>query len=148
MDADYSHNPRDIPRLLVAARGGYDLVIGSRYSGGGKVVGSSLKRRLISRFANLIAALTVGSRTHDCTSGFRCYSKHYVENVLPNLHSQTYEIQIETVKQARMNKFRVKEIPITFVDRKKGKSKLSTAEIQGFLTYITKAVFSKIVSPT
>jgi len=147
MDADYSHNPRDIPRLLVAARRGYDLVIGSRYSNGGKVVGSSLKRRLISRFANLIAELTVGSRTHDCTSGFRCYSKHYVEDVLPNLHSQTYEIQIETVKQARMNKFRVKEIPITFVDRKKGKSKLSTAEIQGFLTYIMKTVLSILVSP-
>ena len=148
MDADYSHNPRDIPRLLVAARKGYDLVIGSRYSNGGKVVGSSLKRRLISRFANLIAELTVGSRTHDCTSGFRCYSKHYVENVLPNLHSQTYEIQIETVKQARMNKFKVKEIPITFVDRKKGKSKLSIAEIQGFLTYIMKTVLSIVVSPT
>jgi dolichol-phosphate mannosyltransferase len=145
MDADYSHNPRDIPRLLVAARRGYDLVIGSRYSNGGKVVGSSLKRRLISRFANLIAALAVGSRTNDCTSGFRCYSKHYVKNVLPNLHSQTYEIQIETVKQARMNKFRVKEIPITFVDRKKGKSKLSIAEIQGFLTYILKATLNRLI---
>ena len=147
MDADYSHNPRDIPRLLEAARRGYDLVIGSRYSNGGKVMGSSLKRRLISRFANLIAELTVGSRTHDCTSGFRCYSKRYVEDVLPNLHSQTYEIQIETVKQARMNKFKVKEIPITFVDRKKGKSKLSIAEIQGFLTYIMKTVLSILVSP-
>jgi len=146
MDADYSHSPRDIPRLLEAARRGYDLVIGSRYSNGGKVMGSSLKRRLISRFANLIAAVTVGSRTHDCTSGFRCYSKHYVENVLPNLHSQTYEIQIETVKQARMNGFMVKEVPVTFVDRKKGKSKLSAAEIQGFLAYILKTVLSRFIS--
>jgi len=146
MDADYSHNPRDIPRLVGAARKGYDLVIGSRYYRGGKVVGSSLRRRFISRLANLVAALTIGARTHDCTSGFRCYSRNYVKDVLQDLHSQTYEIQIETLKQARVNRFRVMEIPITFVDRKKGRSKLTTAEVQGFLTYIAKATLSRLFS--
>ena len=144
MDADYSHNPRDIPRLVSTAKKGYDLVIGSRYFRGGKVVGSRLKRRFISRLANLVAAVTVGIGIHDCTSGFRCYSRSYIKDVLYNLHSQTYEIQIETLKQAKINRFKVKEIPITFVDRKKGKSKLTGAEVQGFLTYIIKAIINKL----
>jgi len=146
MDADYSHNPQDIPRLVDAAKRGCDLVVGSRYCRGGKVVGSRLRRRFISRTANLVATVTVGTRMHDCTSGFRCYSRRYVKEVLGDLHSQTYEIQIETLRQARMNKFKVKEIPITFVDRKKGKSKLTTAEVRGFLAYITKTVLSRLVS--
>jgi len=146
MDADYSHNPQDIPRLVDVAQTGYDLVIGSRYLKGGKVIASSLRRRLISRLANLTAALTVGTRVHDCTSGFRCYSRRYVKEVLPNLHSPTYEIQIETVKQARLNGFHVKEIPITFVNRKRGKSKLTATESTTFLTYILKTVLKKLSS--
>lgn len=146
MDADYSHNPKDIPTLVAAARKGYDLVIGSRYLPEGRVVGSSLRRRLISRLANVVAAVIVGARMHDCTSGFRCYSKQYVKSVLRNLHSQTYEIQIETIKQARLNRFSVTEIPVTFVDRKRGKSKLSVAECQAFLTYILKAALENLLS--
>lgn len=146
MDADYSHNPRDIPRLVDAAKRGYDLVIGSRYCRGGKVVGSRLRRRFISRTANLVATVTVGTRMHDCTSGFRCYSRNYVKDVLQDLHSQTYEIQIETIRQARISKFKIREIPITFVDRKKGKSKLTITEVQGFLTYIIKTALSRLVS--
>ena len=136
MDADYSHNPQDIPRLIHAARSGCDLVIGSRYCKGGSIVGWHCMRRLISRVANLISSTIIGTRIHDCTSGLRCYSKRYVKTVLPNLHSQTYEIQIETIKQARLQGFRVKEIPITFENRKRGKSKLTRAEFQAFLSYI------------
>lgn len=136
MDADYSHSPRDIPRLVEVAKKGCDLAIGSRYIRSGKAVGSSLRRRFISRLANIVTVVTVGRRLHDCTSGFRCYSKSYVKKVLPSLHSQTYEIQIETVKQARLNGFTIKEVPITFVNRKRGKSKLTKTEIQGFLSYI------------
>jgi dolichol-phosphate mannosyltransferase len=138
MDADYSHNPKTIPRLLATAERGYDLVIGSRYSKGGKIVGWNVIRRLISRIANLTASTVVGSRTNDCTSGFRCYSKGYVKSVINALHSQTYEIQIETVKQAWTKGFSLAEIPITFENRKKGKSKLTKAEFQGFLSYIIK----------
>lgn len=144
MDADYSHNPKDIPKLVDVARQGYDLVIGSRYLDGGKVVGSSLTRRLISRLANVVAGVIVGARMHDCTSGFRCYSKRYIRNVLPSLHSQTYEIQIETVKQARLNGFKIKEVPITFVNRKRGKSKLTATESQAFITYIVKAMLGNL----
>ncbi len=138
MDADYSHSPGDIPRLIRAAKGGYGLVIGSRYCEGGRIVGWHCVRWLISRIANLIASTIIGTKIHDCTSGLRCYSKHYVKTVLPNLHSQTYEIQIETVKQAWLRGFHVKEIPITFENRKRGKSKLTRAEFQGFLSYIIK----------
>ena len=136
MDADYSHNPQDISKLLKTARKGYDLVIGSRYVQEGKVIGSSLRRRVISRLANLVATVTVRARLNDCTSGFRCYSKRYINDVLPSLHSQTYEIQIETIKQARLNRFTIREVPITFMNRKRGKSKLTQTEIQGFISYI------------
>jgi dolichol-phosphate mannosyltransferase len=146
MDADYSHDPRDIPRLVGFAEEGYDLVIGSRYRRGGKVIGLGLRRRLISRFANIVAAATVGTKLQDCTSGFRCYSQSYVKDVLQKLHSQTYEIQIETLRQARMNKFKVKETPITFVNRKKGKSKLTTLEILAFLTYIARTTLERVAS--
>lgn len=145
MDADYSHNPKDIPRLVKAAREGCDLVIGSRYIRGGKMIGWPLRRRLISRLANFIAAATIGKRMHDCTSGFRCYSRRYVKNVLPDLHSQTYEIQIETIRQARLNKFVVEEIPITFEDRKRGKSKLTATESRAFLAYIFKTVIGNFL---
>ncbi|MDH5447469.1 MAG: polyprenol monophosphomannose synthase [Candidatus Bathyarchaeota archaeon] len=138
MDADYSHNPQAIPKLLATAEKGYDLVIGSRYKEGSRIVGWHILRRLISRVANFIAATMVGMRIRDCTSGFRCYSKNYVKNVIGHLHSQTYEIQIETVKQAWTRGFKVIEIPIVFENRKKGKSKLTKAEFQGFLSYITK----------
>lgn len=146
MDADYSHNPQDIPRLICTAKGGYDLVIGSRYCQGGRTVGWHRMRWLISRVANIIASATVGMRIRDCTSGLRCYSKRYVETVLPNLHSQTYEIQIETIKQARLHGFDIKEIPITFVNRKKGKSKLTVAEAQAFLNYILKGMLERLTS--
>jgi len=139
MDADYSHNPQDIPRLIHAAKCSYDLVIGSRYCQGGRIIGWHRMRWLISRVANLIASTIIGARIHDCTSGLRCYSKHYVKTVLPYLHSQTYEIQIETIKQARLRRFSVNEIPITFENRKRGKSKLTRAEFRAFLSYIIKA---------
>lgn len=139
MDADFSHSPQDIPGLIDAAEDGYGLVIGSRYCQGGRIVGWDSLRWLISRVANFIASTTIGKSVQDCTSGFRCYSKQCVETVLPSLHSQTYEIQIETVKQARLRGFRVKETPITFVNRKRGKSKLTRAEFKCFLSYVLKS---------
>jgi len=143
MDADYSHNPKDIPRLAQYAKDGCDLVIGSRYCPGGRIVGWNSLRYLISRVANFVAVTMFKMRVDDCTSGLRCYSLRYVKNVIGDLHSQTYDIQIETVKQAQSQGFTVKEIPITFTNRKVGKSKLTLAEIQGFLSYILKAKLGK-----
>lgn len=138
MDADYSHNPRDIPKLLQEASKGRDIVIGSRYCQGGKVKGWNLRRLIISRIANRITAKLVALPVNDFTSGFRCYSRKYVQKVLPRLHSETYEIQIETLRQARVHKAKVTETPITFTNRKKGKSKLTKNEILSFLLYILK----------
>jgi dolichol-phosphate mannosyltransferase len=141
MDADYSHNPKDLPELLAAAKKGYDIVIGSRYTKDGEIVGWHAIRRLISRVANMLASTMVAMKIRDCTSGYRCYSRKYIENVINFLHSQTYEIQIETVKQAWMKKFQIKEVPITFESRKQGKSKLTKTEFLGFLFYLVRAKF-------
>jgi dolichol-phosphate mannosyltransferase len=144
MDSDYSHNPKDIVRLVTSAQKGNAIVIGSRYVKGGKSRNWPLKRQLISRVANIIASLVISRRIKDCTSGFRCYSKNYVKRVLPTLHSTTYEIQIETLRQGGIDQVGVKEIPITFVERKKGKSKLSRDEIKSFIQYIIKSLLSTL----
>ncbi len=140
MDADYSHNPKDIPQLLTAARSGCGIVIGSRYCSGGETAGWPLIRKIISRTANLVAKSVVGSKIHDCTSGFRCYSTDFLKVAIGSLHSQTYEIQIETVRQALSHGFRVKETPILFVNRKRGKSKLSLTEVQSYVSYTLKTL--------
>ncbi|MCJ7762040.1 polyprenol monophosphomannose synthase [Candidatus Bathyarchaeota archaeon] len=140
MDADYSHNPYDIPRLLDFAKNGYDLVVGSRYCKGGGVKGWTVLRRITSMVANRMAGSLIHLRMNDFTNGFRCYSQRCVQNVLPKLHSQTYEIQIETIRQAKLHNLKVGEIPITFENRKKGKSKLSLTEIVAFSNYIMKVL--------
>ena len=141
MDADFSHNPNDILRLLSLARRGYDLVLGSRYCLGGKVEKWSPIRILISKIANKFASIILNTKMNDCTSGFRCYSIKFIKAVTKNLHSQTYEIQIETVRQAAKNGFFTAEIPITFVNRKIGKSKLTLNEIKQFLLFMMKVNF-------
>ena len=142
MDADYSHNPQDLPQLLATMRE-YDcgIVIGSRYVKGGRIAGWPFTRKIISKTANLIARASLGLKLKDCTSGYRCYSTKFLKEVIGNLHSQTYEIQIETVRQAVLRNFNVKETPILFVNRKRGKSKLSWTEIKSYLSYTLKAVW-------
>lgn len=139
MDADFSHNPEDIPRFLSLAKKGYDLVVGSRYCPGGKTEKWSPIRVLISKVANMFASTVLGAKISDCTSGFRCYSLRFIRKVIGSLHSQTYEIQIETIRQAVRNGFYVAEIPITFVNRKVGRSKLTLNEIRQFTFYVMKA---------
>jgi dolichol-phosphate mannosyltransferase len=143
MDADFSHDPQDIPGLLSTLKLGDGLVIGSRYCKGGRIIGWPFTRRIISRLANTVAITTTHLKINDCTSGFRCYSTFFLKAVIGNLHSTTYEIQIETAKQARMQGFRIKEVPVLFVNRKRGKSKMSIKEISGFLSYIFKALGAK-----
>lgn len=146
MDADYSHNPSDIPHLVKAFRSGCDLVVGSRYCVGGGTKDWGIIRRIISKIANSLASITVKAEIRDYTSGFRCYSTNLVEGIIGNLHSQTYEIQIETIRQASIKKFRIREVPIIFVNRKRGKSKLKFNEIKQFVSYmLTKAILSKIL---
>ena len=136
MDADYSHSPKDVPRLISAAKEAKGLAIGSRYCPGGGTVNWSVFRLAISRVANMLSSVLIGADIHDYTSGLRCYSMNLVKSMVGELHSETYEIQIETIRQARMKGFNIKEIPMIFVNRKKGKSKLTTNEIREFLSYI------------
>jgi dolichol-phosphate mannosyltransferase len=135
MDADYSHNPRDIPRIVATAKEGKGLAIGSRYRRGGRIENWSVFRLATSRVANLIASIVVRAPIRDHTSGFRCYSTRLVKTIVPDLHCQTYEIQIETIRQAVRRRFNVREVPIIFMNRKKGKSKLSFNEIKEFVSY-------------
>ncbi len=135
MDADYSHNPKDILRLVAAAEKANGMVVGSRYCYGGGAVNWSLSRTLISRVANMMSSALIATDIHDYTSGFRCYSTKLVRNMINDLHCETYEIQEETIRQACIKGFDVKEVPMIFINRKEGKSKLSKKEIQEFLTY-------------
>jgi dolichol-phosphate mannosyltransferase len=141
MDADYSHNPQDIPQLLSKMHEcDCAIVIGSRYVKGGKIEGWPFTRKIISRTANSIARFSLGLKLHDCTSGFRCYSTKFLNTAIGNLHSHTYEIQIETIRQASLRNFNVKETPVLFVNRKIGKSKLTWTEVRSYLSYTLKAI--------
>ena len=141
MDADYSHNPKAIPQLISSMyKADYGIVIGSRYCKGGNINGWPFTRKVISKTANFIARVSLGLKPYDCTSGFRCYSTKFLRATVGNLRSHTYEIQIETIRQAVLRNFNVKETPILFVNRKRGKSKLSWTEIHSYITYTLKAI--------
>jgi dolichol-phosphate mannosyltransferase len=140
MDADYSHNPQDLLQLLTTMNEEADgIVIGSRYTKGGRIAGWPFTRKIISKTANFIAKVSLGLKPNDCTSGYRCYSSKFLREAIGNLHSHTYEIQIETVRQAVLRNFNVKETPIFFVNRKRGKSKLTWTEVKSYISYTFKA---------
>ncbi|MEM3442683.1 MAG: polyprenol monophosphomannose synthase [Candidatus Bathyarchaeia archaeon] len=143
MDADYSHNPKDLPRIVSAAKNGEGLAIGSRYCRGGGIKNWSIFRWAVSRVANMIASVLVRAQIHDYTSGLRCYSTKLVKQMVADLHSQTYEIQIETIRQACKRRFNVIEVPMIFVNRKKGKSKLTRKELGEFISYIMKVILER-----
>ncbi|OGR64154.1 MAG: hypothetical protein A2X31_12845 [Elusimicrobia bacterium GWB2_63_22] len=129
MDADLSHDPAYIPALLEAA-GSFDLVIGSRYAGGGMAVNSPAHRRALSRGANLFARLVLGLRAGDCTAGFRCYSAPVLRALdLDSIFSNGYSFLIEILGEIQARGFSVGEIPIKFIDREMGASKISRNEI-------------------
>ncbi|MEM2210511.1 MAG: polyprenol monophosphomannose synthase [Nitrososphaerales archaeon] len=139
MDADLSHNPNYIPKMIELCCNA-DMVIGSRYVKGGKIEGWGLKRKLISGCANWLARTLLRLKVKDATTGFKCYSIKAVKVILP-LENKGYAIQIETLLKAHKNGLRIVELPITFVDRKYGKSKLNLHEIMNFLIYILRNVF-------
>jgi dolichol-phosphate mannosyltransferase len=124
MDCDFSHNPADVPRLLAAAENA-DLVLASRYVKGGGTENWGLLRRLISRGGSLYAQVLLGVPVRDLTGGFKCYRRAVLEALpLDEIHSRGYAFQIETTYRAMRTGFTVREIPITFVDRLEGGSKM------------------------
>jgi dolichol-phosphate mannosyltransferase len=125
MDCDFSHDPADLPRLVAAAEGA-DVVLGSRYAPGGGTRNWGLVRRLISRGGSLYAQVILGLGIRDLTGGFKVYRRAVLETIdLEAIHSRGYAFQIETTYRAQRAGFRVVEVPIVFVDREVGGSKMS-----------------------
>jgi len=124
MDADFSHDPRDVPRLIAAARDA-DLVLGSRYTPGGGVARWGLLRRLISRGGCWYARRVLGVRVRDLTGGFKCFRRIVLETVpLDQVAAAGYVFQVEVTYRTLLAGFRVVEVPITFTDRVLGQSKM------------------------
>ena len=129
MDADFSHHPRYIPRML-EAMSDHDVVIGSRYVPGGGIENWSLRRRILSAFANFYARTLLRLPVRDCTAGFRCYAVHVLEAVDPfDVRSSGYSFLEEMAFRVHRAGFRIGEIPIIFEDRKAGRSKIDSSEI-------------------
>jgi dolichol-phosphate mannosyltransferase len=125
MDCDFSHDPEDLPRLL-AASADADLVLGSRYVEGGGTRNWGLGRRLVSRFGSLYARIILGVGIHDLTGGFKCFRRTVIEEIgLEQITTKGYAFQIETTYRALKAGCRVVEVPIVFVEREAGSSKMS-----------------------
>jgi glycosyltransferase involved in cell wall biosynthesis len=130
MDADFSHHPRYIPAMVSKGQDGFDLVIGSRYVPGGSTPDFPLSRRALSFGANTFARTMLGLKAHDTTAGFRCYRREVLEALpLDTIFSSGYSFLIEMLFLVQRAGFRVGEVPITFEDRRRGKSKISQREI-------------------
>jgi dolichol-phosphate mannosyltransferase len=128
MDCDFSHDPRDVPRLIAAAEDGADLVLGSRYVPGGSIPNWGLARRAISLGGNVYAQALLQTRLRDLTGGFKCFRRRVLETIdLAAIDSRGYAFQIETTYRVLRAGFRVVEVPIAFVDREQGHSKMSRA---------------------
>jgi len=125
MDADFSHNPNDLPRFIELIEE-YDLIIGSRYCNGISVVNWPIKRLLLSYFACRYARIVTGCPIKDLTAGFKCYKRTALEGInLDKIKSDGYGFQIEIDFMIWRKKFKIKEIPIIFVERRLGVSKMS-----------------------
>jgi dolichol-phosphate mannosyltransferase len=129
MDADLSHDPRQLPALIAAADES-DVVIGSRYVPGGRIVNWPLRRRLLSRFANGYVRTVTRLVVRDCTSGYRCWRRDALASLpLDRLTSDGYAFLVEMLYVAARRGCRVSEVPITFVERRLGESKLSSGVV-------------------
>jgi len=125
MDADYSHDPREIPNFL-AAMEDCDVAVGSRYIGGVRILNWPIKRLMLSYSASIYTRLITGLKLIDCTSGFKCFRREVLQALdLDRVHSDGYSFQIEINFLCQAKGFRLKEIPIVFTERKQGHSKMN-----------------------
>ena len=130
MDADFSHDPEEIPNFLREIKD-YDVVLGSRYITGANVANWPLRRLLLSYYANKYARIVTGIKVYDTTGGFKCFRREVLAAIdLDDIHSNGYAFQIEMNFRAWRKKFRIKEIPIVFVDRTEGTSKMSRSIVR------------------
>ena len=129
MDADFSHNPEDVPRLYRAcSEEGADLAIGSRYCNGISVINWPIGRVIMSYFASVYVRKVLNMKVYDATAGFKCYRREVLESIdLDHIRMKGYGFQIEMKYTAYKLGFKIKEVPIIFVDRKEGTSKMSSS---------------------
>ncbi len=149
MDADFSHNPKDLIRLYNACHvNGADIAIGSRYVTGVNVVNWPMNRVLMSYLASKYVRLITGMKIHDTTAGYVCYKRHVLEAInLDTIKFIGYAFQIEMKFKAYLKKFEITEVPVIFTDRTRGESKLSSGIISeaifGVISMKLKSIFSK-----
>jgi dolichol-phosphate mannosyltransferase len=149
MDADFSHNPKDLIRLYeTCLEGGADVSIGSRYIKGVNVVNWPLGRVILSYGASIYVKLITGMRVQDATAGFVCYKRKVLEAInLESIKFIGYAFQIEMKFKSHLMHFKIVEVPVIFIDRIKGKSKLSSSIISeaifGVITMKMKSIFKK-----
>jgi dolichol-phosphate mannosyltransferase len=129
MDADFSHNPQDLPRLYAACNEeGFDVAIGSRYSNGVNVVNWPLGRVLMSYYASVYVRIVTGMKVHDTTAGFVAYRRRTLETIgIDSIHFKGYAFQIEMKFTAYKYGFKLKEVPIIFINRVLGVSKMNSS---------------------
>lgn len=126
MDADFSHNPEDLPRLYQACKDGADLAIGSRYCDGISVINWPIGRIIMSYYASVYVRTILGMKVYDCTAGFKCYSNKVLRTIdLDKVEMKGYGFQIEMKYTTYKLGFKITEMPIIFVNRKAGTSKMS-----------------------
>ena len=146
MDADFSHNPEDLPRLYQACLDGADLAIGSRYCDGCSVVNWPIGRIIMSYYGSVYVRTVLGMKITDCTAGFKCYSKKVLQTIdLDDVRMKGYGFQIEMKYTAFRLGFKITEVPIIFVNRKEGTSKMSGGIFQEALLGVFKLRFRKIL---
>ncbi len=146
MDADFSHNPESIPQL-VKRLDDYDLVIGSRYVDGISVVNWPLSRLFLSYFANIYARIVTGVPVNDLTGGFKCIKRNVLETInLDEINADGYGFQIEVNFLAHEKGFKIVEVPIIFIDRRAGTSKMSKKIIWEAFWLVWKLRFRKCFS--
>jgi dolichol-phosphate mannosyltransferase len=139
MDCDFSHDPKYLPLMLARARDGADLVLGSRYVDGGGTVNWGPMRKMISRGGSLYARTILGIGVRDVTGGFKCFRRATLEKLdLDTVSAQGYGFQIEMTYRTIKHGMRVEEIPIVFVDRRVGQSKMSKKIFLEALTLVWK----------
>ncbi|MBR5856329.1 MAG: polyprenol monophosphomannose synthase [Bacteroidales bacterium] len=146
MDADFSHNPDDLPKLYNACKKeGADLAIGSRYCKGISVVNWPIGRVIMSYYASTYVRLVLGMKIYDCTAGFKCYSSKVLESIdLDNIKMRGYGFQIEMKYNTYKLGFKIQEVPIIFIDRTEGTSKMSSGIFGEAFWGVLKMKFRKI----
>lgn len=146
MDADLSHNPDDVPRLIRECEYGYDLVIGSRYCNGVNVVNWPIKRLILSYGANKYTRLITRMPIEDATAGFKCYRRKVLAGIdLDRVKSSGYSFQIEMHFRAWSAGFKIKEIPIIFTERSEGRSKMSKNIVWEAVFMVWKLKFRQMI---